>query len=507
LRWAQSKASLSGGVFCEEEKAMKRALLLIGVATLTVGAKNKDPNALPAPQAMTASDKAQGSKAHPELVAEFGGAYGGAQSAYVTKVGQKISLQSGLSNSQGDFTITLLNSSVNNAFAVPGGYVYVTRQLLGLMNNEAELASVMGHEVGHVAARHAKKRQGKATMGGLGTVLATVLGAAVLGDSGAKLGQQIGSGIAQRVVLGFSRAQEYQADDLGVSYLSKAGYDSMASSTMLAALAAQTALDGRVQGQSEKSGPAWASTHPDPASRVTRAAQKATAFGGVGKEQNRDAFLAALDGMMYDDDPKQGVVDGLNFRHPDLRLAFAAPPGFALSNGTQAVTIAGSSGQAQFSGGAYDGSLSSYIGAVFKAVGGQTQLAYGDVRNTDVNGIKAAWSSATANTQSGSVIVTVFAYEFGPKTAYHFVSITPAGGASNPFDSLYRSMRRLSDSEAAAIRPRKIDVVTVKNSDTVASLSSRMAYPEFKEDRFRVLNALGTAATLKSGQKVKIVTY
>jgi predicted Zn-dependent protease len=485
---------------------MKKALLLIGVAFLSVGAKKKDPNALPAPQAMTQGDRSQGAQAHPQLLEEFGGAYTGSQAAYVTRVGQKIAVHSGLSNSQGDFTITLLNSPVNNAFAIPGGYLYVTRQLMGLMNNEAELASVLGHEVGHVAARHSKKRQSRATMGGLGTVLATVLGAAVGGETGAKLGQQLGSEIATRAVLGFSRAQEYQADDLGVSYLAKAGYDSMAASTMLAALASQTALDGRMQGQPEKSVPAWASTHPDPASRVLRASQKANAFGGVGREQGREAFLAAVDGMMYDDDPKQGVVDGVNFRHPDLRLAFAAPTGFGMSNGSQAVVVSGSGGQAQFSGGKYDGNLSSYVGSVFKAVGGQTQLAYGDVRTTEINGIRAAWSTANANTQSGAVVVTVYAYEFGPSTAYHFVSIS-AQNAANPFDGMFRSMRRLSDSEAASIKPRKIDVVTVKGGDTVASLAARMAYPDYREDRFRVLNALGANGTVRAGQKVKIVTY
>jgi predicted Zn-dependent protease len=495
-------------VFGEGKAMNKKALLLLGVAFFSVAAKkNKDPNALPAAQAMTAGDKATGGKAHPQILVEYGGLYAGPQAAYVTKVGQKIAVQSGLSNAQGDFTVSLLNSSVNNAFAIPGGYIYVTRELMALMNNEAELASVLGHETGHVAARHAKKRNDRATVGGLGTMAATILGSVLGGDTGAKLGQQIGGGIAQRAVLGFSRTQEYQADDLGVSYLAKAGYDTMASSTMLASLAAQTALDARIQGQTGKSVPEWASTHPDPASRVARAAQKATAFGGVGKATNRDAFLSALDGVMYDDDPKQGVVDGTSFRHPDLKLAFSVPTGFAMSNGADAVTISGTGGQAQFSGAAYAGSLSSYIGDVFKAVGGQTTLNYGEARTTEINGLKAAYASANANTQSGAVVVTVFAYEFSPTAAYHFLTITPATSSPEVFRSMFNSMRRLTAQEIAAIKPRKIDVVTVKSGDTVASLSAKMAYPDFKEDRFRVLNALGASDSVKSGQKVKLVVY
>ncbi|MBD3761997.1 M48 family metalloprotease, partial [Rhizorhabdus sp.] len=131
-------------------------------------------------QSISAGDKKMGAEAHPQLVQQFGGAMKGPAADYVTRVGRKIAVQSGLSNSERDFTVTLLDSPVNNAFAIPGGYVYVTRGLLALMNDEAELASVLGHEVGHVAARHAAKRQQTAT---LTQILAGVVGA-VAGNSG-----------------------------------------------------------------------------------------------------------------------------------------------------------------------------------------------------------------------------------------------------------------------------------------------------------------------------------
>lgn len=482
-----------------------RTILLMTVAIVSIGAK--EPKPLPAAQPITASDRNVGAKAHPDLLREFGGAYEGSQAQYVTKIGRKIAVQSGLSNTEGDFTITLLNSPVNNAFAVPGGYVYVTRQLLALMNDEAELASVLGHEVGHVAARHAQKRNQRATIGGLGTVLGTI-GAQILTGSSeaAKLAQQVLGTGAQAWVLGYSRSQEYQADDLGISYLGKAGYDPLAASDMLASLANQTSLDSRVQGAPERSVPQWASTHPDPASRVTRAAQRAATTAAVGKARNRDSFIAMLDGMMYDDDPKQGIVDGQTFRHPDLKLMFTAPAGYRMVNTPAAVVIAGTGGKAQFSGGAYSGDLSAYIGSVFKAVGGQNAtLSYGEVTRLDVNGIKAATASATANSNSGPVIVTVVAYEFGPSTAFHFVSIEPQAGGGNTFGSLFRSVRRLSDAEAASIKPRVVDVVTVRSGDTVDSLARRMAYSSYQSERFRVLNGLGPSDALKPGQKVKLI--
>jgi predicted Zn-dependent protease len=491
---------------------MRRYLLASAALALSFShfaiAPAQAQQAAAAPASISAKDKQIGAKAHPDILNEFGGLYEGPQAAYVTKVGRKIAVQSGLSNAQGDFTISLLNSSVNNAFAIPGGYVYVTRELLGLMNNEAELASVLGHETGHVAARHSDKRQKKATIGGLGALAATILGAAVLGDQGAKLGQQLGGTLAQRWVLGYSRAQEFEADDLGVSYLAKAGYDPIASSTMLASLAAQTELDTRRAGTSQKSLPAWASTHPDPGSRVLRAAQKAAATGSTSRVVNRDDFLTAINGMLYEDDPKQGVIDGQSFRHPELKLAFDAPTGYTLSNGAAAVTVSGSGGQAQFSGGAYSGDLNAYVGSVFKALGGQNvTLDYGTVSRTTINGLNVGYASAQTNTQSGPVTVTVYAYEFGPTSAFHVLGIYPQGSGNGPFTSLFQSVRRLSAQEIAAIRPRRIEVLTVRSGDTVQSMAGKMAYTDFQADRFRVLNGLKAADTIKSGQKVKIIVY
>ena len=162
---------------------MKKFLLLTAVALALPSAP-----VLAQAQSISASDKRQGAEAHPQLVQQFGGAMKGPAADYVARVGRKIAVQSGLSGSERDFTVTLLDSPVDNAFAIPGGYVYVTRGLLSLMNDEAELASVLGHEVGHVAARHAAKRQKTAT---LTQVLAGVVGA-VAGNSG--MGDLVGKG-------------------------------------------------------------------------------------------------------------------------------------------------------------------------------------------------------------------------------------------------------------------------------------------------------------------------
>lgn len=492
---------------------MALAAVLAGSA-LTVGGGSESADAktkkIKTASSITASERQQGAEAHPQLLQEFGGAYAGPQAAYVTRVGQNIAVQSGMSNARGDFTVTLLNSPVNNAFAIPGGYIYVTRQLMALMNDEAELAGVLGHEVGHVAAQHSKKRQSAATRNTILGVLGAVLGGAI-GDNGGLLGslggllQNNAMQVAQLATLGFSRSQELQADQLGVQYLKSAGYDPRALSTVLASLANQTNLEARLAGGDARALPEWASTHPDPASRVRNAESLASRVG-TGGVRNADAFMASVDGVLYGDDPAQGVVEGRQFLHPDLRLSFSVPNGYGMQNGTSAVSISGNGGQAQFSTGPYNGDMNAYVAAVFKAVGGDANLTPGNLQRTTVNGIPAYYSTVRANSQSGQVDVTVFAYEFSRTSAFHFVALTKAGGAG-AFNPMFTSLRRLSASEAAAIRPRRVDVVTVKSGDTVASLARRMAYGDYQAERFQVLNRLAANSRLTAGQKVKLVVY
>ncbi|HWW58797.1 MAG TPA: M48 family metalloprotease [Sphingopyxis sp.] len=493
-------------------KTGKRLAAVLAMGGLAVtGAADAQLKAIKTQTNISPAERKQGDEAHPQLLQEFGGAYSGPQAAYVNRIGQNIAVQSGLSRSPSDFTVTLLNSPVNNAFAIPGGYVYVTRQLMALMNDEAELAGVLGHEVGHVAAQHSKKRQSAATRNTILGVLGAVLGGAI-GDSGGLLGglggllQNNAMQWAQYATLGFSRSQELQADQLGVQYLSSAGYDPLALSTMLASLANQTTLDARLAGGDARSLPEWASTHPDPASRVRNAETLASRVGGRGGMRNADAFLASVNGVLYGDDPKQGVVEGREFLHPDLRLKFAVPNGYGMQNGVNAVSISGSGGQAQFTTAPYNGDMNAYIAAAFKAIAGNASISPGAIQRTTVGGIPASYATARANTQSGQVDVTVFAYEFSRSSAFHFVTLTKAGGGG-VFNSMFNSVRRLSANEAAAIRPRRIDVVTVGRADTVASLSKRMAYSDYQAERFQVLNRLSASSRLTPGQRVKIVVY
>ena len=454
-------------------------------------------------------DVQEATRQHAEVVEEFGGAETGPVAGYVEGVGRRVAAYSGTANAGQVYHFTTLNSAVENAFAVPGGYVYLTRQLMGIMNDESELAFVVGHETGHIAANHAQARKSAANTNAILGVLGSVLGAVVGGNAFGGLISQSAQQFSKMRLLSFTREQEYQADVLGIRYMTAAGYDPNGSSTMLGQIARATALEARIQGDQNRSTPEWASTHPLSENRAAQATQFARQTGRAGSGvRNRDAFLAQIRGIVVDDDPSQGVIDGRTFTHPDLHLGFAVPAGFLMQNSTRRVSIQGSAGQAEFRGGQYNGRIEDYIYRVLQELTeGRVQLQLGPVQRTTVNGIPAAYVVGRTNSSSGGIDVGVFAYQWDPNTIYHFVTLTRAGQGLSPFVSMVDSLRRLSPAEAAAIRPRIIDVVTVAPGDTIQSLANRMAYRDFRVDRFLALNGLAANSPLVPGQKVKLVVY
>ena len=455
-------------------------------------------------RSISATDRAQGAQANPQLVAEYGGAYTGPQAAFVERVGKRVAVESGLSNAGGDFTVQTLNSPVENAFAIPGGYVYVTRQLLALMNSEAELASVLGHEVGHVAANHSRGRQ---RASGIGSILGS------LGQAAA--GQFLGSGIAgalgtraaqlapQLAVLGYGRNQEYEADALGVRYITAAGYDPYAAASMLTQLNAETTLSARVAGQNGNAVPSWMSTHPNGADRVARARKLAAATGKAPATGTQDtAFLRMLDGLPYDDDPKEGVIDGQRFVHPALRLRFDAPAGYKIANGADAVTVLGSGGQAQMKTAPATTDLAGFVRQRLAALGA-TQAS--DVQaGSSASGLRTAATTTRASANGRAVDVTVVAYSF-PAATNWFTLVTPAGSGTTPFQPLLASVAALTPAQAAAVRGKVVRVVPVRAGDTIETLSARMAYPDYRRERFTTLNGIAGEADLRPGMLVKLV--
>lgn len=467
--------------------------------TLALSALIAVPALAQAPPGLTESERKSGAQAHPQILQQFGGAMTGPAADYVRRVGQKIAVQSGGGARAQDYNVTLLNSNVNNAFAIPGGYVYITRQLLALMNDEAELAFVMGHEVGHVAARHAQKRQNRAALSNVLAGLAGVLTGSDIVGRGAGV-------VAGLATLGYSRDQEREADSLGMRYVTGAGYDPNDASNALSALNAQTELEARLKGQGGAEPSKWLSTHPPSAERVARMRSEAQALlpKAAGRALNRDVFLNAIDGMIYDDDPAEGVVLGSSFRHGGLGMALDAPKGFAVSNSPQAVT-GSAPGNLSFDLRAADArttDLNAIAAARWQALGVSAQ----PMRATRINGVEALEGSISAGSQSGPVDATLTVYRWSPQLAFTLISIAPQGQAAS-VAPVAASLRRLSPQDIAAIRTRRVQVVRVAAGDTLQSLAGRMAYDDDKMARFLTLNQLAGDARLKAGDRVKLVVW
>jgi predicted Zn-dependent protease len=288
-----------------------------------------------------------------------------------------------------------------------------------------------------------------------------------------------------------------------------AGYDPAGASALLAALTRSTALQYRVQGRTNRQTPEWASTHPLSENRMQRALAEARGTGRLGTGvRNRDQFLRELEGVYVDDDPAQGVIEGATFTHPDLRIQFTVPQGYLMSNGADAVTISGSAGKAQFRGGRYDGSLDSAILLAFRQLSrGQSNFPVPQPQHMTINGMPAAVTTTRVETNSGMIDASVAAYQWDPQRVYYFVMLTPGGYGVGPFVPMINSFRRITPAEASAIRPRVMHIENVRPGDTVQSLSNRMAYRDFRLDRFLSLNGLSANSALTPGQKVKLIVY
>lgn len=445
---------------------------------------------------LSASDKAQGQQAHAAIVQEFGGRMEGPLASYVERIGRRVAATASPASKPADWTITLLNSPVPNAMATPGGYLYITRGLLAMINSEAELASVLGHEAGHVTARHSDKRNNRATIAGIGSILAGVF----LGDAGGQIANTIGSGY----VASYSRGQEHESDQLGLRYAQAAGYDPAAAARMLEALNRVSAVEGRASMERGGLQSIFAS-HPVTDERIGRVARLAAEMprGGV---DNADAYLAAINGMAFGDAVDQGIVRGTGFRHGTLGFGFDAPAGFQLQNSPRAVTGSGPNGaKFQFQGvkvGAGD-SLESVVNAAWSSLmqGSVPQVSMQERR---VNQLDSVWSGARANSGRTRVDLGITAYRFAPDTVYLFTTVAPQGQGAL-FDPLLASMRKLSAAETkSASAGMRIDVVTVKAGDTAASLARRMAAPYNRAESLLALNGM-ESGDLRPGTKVKLI--
>jgi predicted Zn-dependent protease len=452
-----------------------------------------------------------GREQHEKVLAQFGGLYADAKlQQYVTSVGERLKNVTPLKDQK--FTFSLLNSDVVNAFALPGGYVYVSRGLLALARDEAELAGVLGHEIGHVVARHTAQRYDRNVWGQLGTVGAQVLGGLLGGylggDVGARLGSQVGGQAgalgAQAYVQGFSRDQEYEADELGVAYLQAAGYEPRAMASFLGQLAANDQLETRLTGRQEST-PGWLRSHPRTGDRLTRATEVAAADTPGAREQDRERFLAAIDGLVYGDDPAQGFVRGRTFEHPDLGFRFTAPPGFTLRNTPSAVIGTDRQGRLMnFDMG--QGSAGDPATYLQREWAKETRI--GDVQRFQAGDLEAAAGTAQVQINKTPAEALLVALEGEGQQFYRFVFANTKGLTRRDvadFETSAKSFQRLGKGEASAIKPLRVKIHTVRSGDTQESVARLMEVDQLPLETFRVLNGLEPDQKLEPGQAMKVI--
>jgi predicted Zn-dependent protease len=453
-----------------------------------------------------AQDAALGAREHPKVLAEYGGEYADPEvRALVDRVGRRIAAAS--ARPDVDYTFTVLDSPIANAFALPGGYVYVTRGLLAIVGDEAELAAVLGHEIAHVAARHSAARATQSTIAQVALV-----GLAVVG-LGPIAGQAAGT-TAELLLKGYSRGHELEADAIGMRYLTAAGYDPWAVVDFLQTMQRDAELKAALAGRrpdSEQIGQ-WLSSHPQTEERVARASALArdAAAGAegaaAGSERGRDAFLDAVDGMIFGDTAEQGFVRGRTFFHPVLGFRFDVPEGFRIVNGADQVIAAGPDGSAII----FDADRVPPVRDVadYLADDWGARMALGRVERIEVNGMPAATAVAEARLGGTPVDARLLAIRFGPDRIYRFVFATPKGltGAMNlALRETSYSFRRLEPAETRDLAPLRIEVRTVRPGDTLESLAAGLPLEGMAVERLAVLNGIAPGTPLEPGRRIKLI--
>ncbi len=293
---------------------------------------------------------AEGRKAHEQVLAEYGVIKDARLQAYVNDIGQRLAKQS--HRAQLPWTFTVLDSPEVNAFALPGGFVYITRGIMVYLDSEAELAGVIGHEIGHVTARHGAQRATRQQNAGLGVFAATVLGAVLesRGVGGAvDLASQASQAAAAGFVARYGRDQELQADQLGAEYLVRNRYNPQNMVDVINVLKNQElfAADlAKAEGKTVSSGANWLASHPSNDDRLASIRRTAAQYAGQFGDDNRARYLSAIEGMGFGDGREQGVARGRHFFHEDLGIALSAPVGWQVKNGAEAITVVNAAGDA-----------------------------------------------------------------------------------------------------------------------------------------------------------------
>ncbi len=480
--------------------------LLAGCATVT--------NPVTGERELTVMDEkseiAEGRKAHEAVLQDYGVVADPRLQAYVNELGQRLAQQSHRKNLAWHFTV--LDSPEVNAFALPGGYVYVTRGLLAYMESEADLAGVIGHEIGHVTARHGAQRATRQQTAGLGVLAATLLGA-ILEAKGASGATDIASTLSQGVAAGYissySRDQETQADRLGAEYLARNNYDPKNMIDVIRVLKSQeqyAADTARAEGRAAPSGGGWLASHPSNDKRLQDIAQFAAQYKGRYGDDGRARYLQAIDGMTFGESREQGVTRGRNFYHEPFGIALTAPEGWTVQNTQEAVALVNRAGDAGLILQVVPPKAGNSHDEIIRNVFGPEQVR---TERLQLGGFAATHFTGIARNRRGQAQAIEATIATGPASR-HFVLFYGArdaqalARAQGQLRQAEASFRALGEADRRAARPWILNTVPYPPGG-FAQLARQSPLPDRAEARLRLLNGLYPGGEPPAGQAVKVV--
>lgn len=454
------------------------------------------------------TELAEGRKAHEQVLKEYSVYPDPKVQAYVNALGQKLAAQSHRASIP--WTFTVLDSPEVNAFALPGGYVYVTRGIMAYMESEADLAGVIGHEIGHVTARHGAQRATRQQDAGIGVLAAALLGVVIESQTGlsgsADLLGQAAQGVAAGYVAKYSRDQELQADALGAEYLARSHYDPGNMVDVIGVLKSQErfAVDQALAlGKPAPDTGGWLASHPSNDQRLQAIREQAKRYAGQYGDDRRDPYLQLIDGLRFGESPEQGMTRGQNFYHPPMDIALTAARAWRIENSTEALTVISPRQDAAIrllvvppkAGATHD----DIIRNVFNPVRGA-------VTRGQLSGMPSTRFTGVARNKQGGTTDVEFTLVSGPhNTTYLLLYLATDASAlqrhSADLRAIEQSFRPMTDDDRRAALPWELDLVSMPGAG-FAGLQRTSPVPE---GQLRLLNGVYGGADPAPGAKVKTV--
>lgn len=448
-----------------------------------------------------------GQEADASIIAQYGLYDDPELEQYITNLGQELLAVSHMRRPETPeemrntpFTFRLLDSPVVNAFALPGGYIYITRGLLAHLDNEAQLAVVLGHEIGHVVGRHASIRAATQQFGQLGVIGAAIGAQGIFGGNAAQEVLNTGGTLAGLMFLSYGRDDERESDRLGVEYGALEGYDSAEGAEFFRSLK-------RISDKAGQSIPSFMSTHPDPGEREGTIKRLASEWK-TERQMNKieaERYLAQVDDIVIGEDPRQGYVENGMFYHPDLRFQFPVPSGYAVINQPTQVALVDQDQKAiMVFTIASDVQSAKDAGAKFAAQEGITVISQ---KAASINGLSAYDVSATAADQQGAEYELAARYIEYNNNVYSFLAYTAATSFDTYSRGFYNTLdgfRTLTDQSKINVQPSRIDVITTSRAGTISSFLPNPLPRGFTVADIAIINQVEENETLPRGTRIKI---